>query len=110
MGRACPQGYTRDEISEMLDPLYEDFFWSWMTGQTMSLCDGRTYRHDRSHGDWCEYGKNCGPQIDEYGYGYKCDYTGTGEYLDSMCKDNPHGIVVYTWDFERYLAGLPVID
>jgi len=71
----CPQGYTRDEVhreleSRGIDPV---FFWEWMTGQTQSLCDGRSYNHEKR------------------------------EYEKTKCVDNPHGIVTYTWDLERFI-------
>lgn len=64
-----------------------------MTGQTISLCDGKYYDHI------CK------------------------GYFSSSCSDmfpdmpvtreeqlGGHGGVVYAWDLERYLRGLPVID
>lgn len=55
-------------------------FWQWMTGQTCSICDGRRYDHDE--------------QV----------------YKATECAGNPHGVVVYGHDLERFLRGLPVID
>jgi hypothetical protein len=64
-----------------------------MVGQTISLCDGKYYDHDKL------------------------------SYMSSECSDmlpgmpvtreeqlSGHGGVVYAWDLERYLLGLPVID
>jgi hypothetical protein len=55
-------------------------FMSWMRGQTMSICDGREYNH------------------------------GEKRYEPTECAGHPHGVVVYPWDVERFLRGLPVID
>lgn len=29
---------------------------------------------------------------------------------EEACGGNPHGVIVYRWDADRFLAGLPVID
>jgi hypothetical protein len=58
----------------------EDDFWHWMRGQTMMLCDGRGYDHE------------------------------TKTYYATECSPIGHGGVVFTWDAQRYLDGLPVID
>jgi hypothetical protein len=55
-------------------------FMHWMRGQTMSICDGMTYNHEEKR------------------------HEPTG------CVRQPHGVVVYPWDVERFLSGLPVID
>jgi hypothetical protein len=55
-------------------------FVKWMYGQTMSICDGLKYDYD------------------------KRDYEPTG------CYSRPHGAVVFPWDLERFLDGLPIID
>lgn len=55
-------------------------FNKWMIGQTMSICDGRRYNHELKM------------------------------YEPTECADSPHGVVAYSWDVERFLAGLPVID
>jgi hypothetical protein len=77
---ACPHGYTEEELIGIIGQDSMIKFWNWMDGQTVALCDGREYNYD------------------------------TREYRDSACVDNPHGIVVYRWDLERYLRRLPVID
>jgi hypothetical protein len=51
-----------------------------MRGQTQSICDGTRYNHDK---------KECEP---------------------TMCKDHPHGLITYTWDAERYIDKLPIVD
>lgn len=79
---SCPHGYTDDDLKAILgdDPVRWDEFHLWMYGQTMSLCDGRLYNHERK------------------------------QYENSPCVDNPHGVVVYRGDLRRFLEGRPVID
>lgn len=38
----CPHGYTEEDILDILGPRYIEFS-HWMSGQTMMLCDGRTW-------------------------------------------------------------------
>lgn len=57
-----------------------DDFMQWLSGQTAALCNGEYYNYDQA------------------------------EFFPTECADAPHGLVVYTWDVERYLAGWPVID
>lgn len=52
----------------------------WMRGQTVTECTGRRFNHD------------------------------THQYEPDACAEHPHGIVLFPWDVERYLRGLPVID
>lgn len=114
--QSCPQGFTRADLEFTLgDKDRLDDFSKWMTGQTMSVCDGQSYHHNRYHDDHCRNGKDLITRqlighTDDSPFNWHCGYTGTGYYEDTPCKDNPHGIVVYRSDLERYLAGLPVID
>lgn len=77
--QSCPQGLTHSDLDELLGDRREEFN-RWMVGQTMSICDGRSYNHELR------------------------------EYELTECADSPHGVVAYSWDVERFLAGLPVID
>lgn len=52
----------------------------WMVGQTLTTCDGRRYNHE------------------------------TKEYEPTECAEHPHGVILFPWDVERYIRGLPVID
>lgn len=114
--QSCPHGLTQSDLIELFpDVVDRGHFYKWMTGQTMSICDGRTYHHDRVHDFNCRrrrifLGKEELPHTDDSAFDYRCGYTGTGHYEDTVCKNNPHGPVVYPWDVKRYLMGLPVID
>jgi hypothetical protein len=50
----CEGGYTNWQLAEILGNRL-DKFEQWMRGQTMMLCEGRSYDHDR-----CEYVPACG--------------------------------------------------
>lgn len=76
----CRYGYDLDQINEMFPGERGEDFKKWIYGQTISLCEGRSYNHD------------------------------TKEYEPNKCSDNPHGPVIYKWDVERYVRGLPIID
>lgn len=39
----CRQGYTSDQIEEIVSD--KEDFWQWMRGQTMTICDGRSWNH-----------------------------------------------------------------
>jgi hypothetical protein len=77
---SCPQGYTDKDLREILKGSLLDRFNKWMTGQTMSVCDGQGQRSELA------------------------------SYRSTPCYNNPHGAVVYAWDLERFLEGKPVID
>lgn len=98
----CPQGVTQDELDAILGDRRQEFD-RWMRGQTMSVCDGRTYVHDRAHNAMC-------PHLYGDVYTWECDYTGGGHYEDTVCVDSPHGVVVYRSDLDRFLKGLPIFD
>lgn len=40
----CKYGYTSQQIATIMGPRLREFR-SWMSGQTISVCDGRTYNH-----------------------------------------------------------------
>jgi len=40
----CRWGYTNSQINEILGDRVDDFT-KWMTGQTMSICEGKAYNH-----------------------------------------------------------------
>lgn len=73
----CKLGYPEEQLREILGDQYDDFQ-KWMIGQTMAICEGRSFHHD------------------------------TRKYEANGC--GPHGLVVYRWDLERFMKGLPVID
>lgn len=98
----CPQGVTHDELEAILGDRLQEFG-KWMTGQTMSYCDGRTYVHNRAHNAIC-------PHLDGDVYTWECDYPGGGHYEDTVCAGRPHGPVVYRSDLDRFLNGQPIID
>jgi len=77
---ACPYGYTKEQIERIVGSARLEEFNLWMTGQTMTLCEGRSYNHEKR------------------------------EYVENACANDPHGAVVYTHDLRRFVAGLPVID
>jgi hypothetical protein len=79
MKQSCPQGLTESDLEEVIGKELDDFH-HWMRGQTMSICDGRSYNHEAR------------------------------QYESTECADSPHGIVCYPSDVQRYLRGLPVID
>lgn len=112
---SCHLGYTEDDLTEILGDREPEFS-NWMTGQTAAICSGRRYHHDRKHDNGC---RNLSPWMLRQGYqnhsgtddfDWYCGYTGTGYYEDDDCAGNPHGMIVYRHDLERFLAGLPVID
>lgn len=43
----CPFGYTTEDLNALF-PTEEEMvaFNKWMYGQTMSICEGRTYNHE----------------------------------------------------------------
>lgn len=76
----CPHGYPESQLREMLDDDGLANFKQWMVGQTASICQGLEYDHD------------------------------LGEYVETQCASNPHGVVYYRSDLVRFLKHLPVID
>jgi hypothetical protein len=78
---ACPYGYTRKQIVEILatSTRVEEFD-KWMRGQTMSMCQGKSYNYEMR------------------------------VYEPSACAGNAHGTVVYRHDLERFLQGLEPLD
>lgn len=98
----CPQGVTHDELVTLLGDRLDEFS-RWMAGQTMSYCNGKTYAHNRSHGESCGHAEG-------EPFTWKCDYPGGGHYEDTVCAGNPHGPVVYRSDLDRFMQGLPIYD
>jgi hypothetical protein len=41
----CELGYTESQLKTILNSRYKEFM-SWMSGQTMALCDGRAYDYE----------------------------------------------------------------
>lgn len=78
----CPFGYSEQQVREILarNGKTEEEWGNFLFGQTVALCDGRT---------WDEESRL---------------------YHPSPCFQEPHGTVVYPWDMDRFLQGLPVID
>lgn len=74
--QACPDGYSWDQLEEILDDETFAEFGRWMRGQTCMICQGRRYNHD------------------------------TKQYEPDECSDNPHGGVAYTYDVHRFLGFL----
>lgn len=54
-------------------------FHKWMDGQTQGVCEGRRYDHDLRR------------------------------YFPTECADDPHGVVAYRYDVERYVRGARII-
>lgn len=50
----CEGGFTERQVTEIMGDRIEEF-WRWMSGQTMMLCEGRSYNHERR-----EYEESCG--------------------------------------------------
>jgi hypothetical protein len=50
----CESGYTTSQLIDILGDRYEDFG-LWMSGQTITICEGRAYNHDTR-----EYREKCG--------------------------------------------------
>lgn len=112
--QSCPLGLTSDDLDEILGVRREEFG-RWMAGQTMTICEGYDGHHGRVHDEHCMTdgtGYFSSEKAHEEGdeFTWRCSYTGTFWKTASVCKDNPHGVVVYPWDLERFLEGLPVID
>lgn len=92
--QSCPHGLTSADLDELFgDRLTK--FWLWMRGQTYMLCDGREYDHENR----CYRATACAP-----------GGLPPGMWLAKDEVPGGHGPVVYRWDVERFLAGLPVID
>jgi len=79
----CPLGYSEGQLRKLLGDEGMANFKKWMVGQTVGICEGRYYDHE----------KEC--------------------YLPSICAemiDGPHGVVYYAHDVERFLLRKPIID
>lgn len=102
---SCPHGFTNADLIALFNGslLEAAEFKVWMSGQTVMLCEGKTYVHHRGHN------AECGHSPSDI-VTWQCPYLGTGHYEEDACHNNPHGVVTYVSDVQRYLAGLPVID
>jgi hypothetical protein len=115
LDQSCPQGLTRTDLKRLFGGFLPEFDF-WMRGQTQSVCNGMTYHHNREHTPECKQRFRPGTKWfepehyegDEFTW--RCGYTGTGYYEPTVCVDNPHGVVAYSWDVQRFIFGLPVID
>ena len=76
----CPYGYPDTQLREMLSLREYTLLAVYMRGQTMMLCEGRRYNHEK------------------------------GRYEPDACAEHPHGVVIYAHDFDRWRAGLPIVD
>lgn len=76
-------GYPWSQLDEILPTDTVRALEQWMYGQTMMICDGSPER------EWVN------DELVEVG--------------PSKC-DRAHGGVVYEWDLDRFLLGLPVVD
>jgi hypothetical protein len=92
---SCPHGYTSEDIYKILGDDQDDL-WYFMRGQTMTLCDGTEYDHARK-GYFTTACSNMLPGMPL-----------TREEIGYLAMG--HGGVVYKWDLERFLRGLPIID
>lgn len=113
---SCPHGLTADDLAKLMTPAQLSRFSYWMRGQTVMLCEGRAYHYNR--GPCFEEGPErptgrripCPPHELYSDHTWLCDYPGGGEYVPDACAGNPHGMVTYAGDVERFLLGLPIID
>jgi hypothetical protein len=91
---SCPRGYTSRDIYNMLGD-EDEAFWHFMRGQTMSLCNGSTYDHDKK----AYFTTACSEML-----------PGMPLLASEVPLLEGHGGIVYTWDFQRFVRGLPVTD
>lgn len=84
---ACRLGYTIDQVVEIMDSFPEEEkgdnlhdFNAWMSTQTGVICNGLSYNY------------------------------ATQKYVDTDCRPNGHGWIVYEGDVRRFLLGLPIVD
>lgn len=119
---SCPQGYTLNDLKEIFGDDSLPAFSRWMNGQTMSLCNGRSYRYNRIHTGKCELDKpDCAPAwsgltdhdcITHCGhdegdpFAWFCGYAGGGIEVATQCGGNPHGLITYRHDVERYIESI----
>lgn len=68
----CPMGYSHTYLKANLSTTQYMALRKWLNGKTQSVCDGRSYNHK------------------------------LGKYGPNECVNNPHGVVVYSWDFDRW--------
>jgi hypothetical protein len=102
---SCPRGYTGRDLETVFGEEGLQAFREFMAFQTAGFCDGRTYHHNRAHGGFCRLPASEGGagHHDGDGFGWQCDYTGTGYYEDTECAGAPHGVVTYRHDVLRWV-------
>ena len=115
---SCPSGYTASDLEAVFGDRLPAFD-KWIFGQTMKICNGRSYRYNRAHTGKCvpecegtvrmpgirECLEHCNHNEDD-DFDWECEYLPGGEHEDTACAGHPHGIVVYAWDVERYIESL----
>ena len=110
---ACPYGYTTTQLRNILGDRF-DAFNQWMRGQTVMLCQGMSWHHDRVHDEQCMKPSTMFPDepvhTEDSPFTWRCKYLGTGHSEPDECADNPHGVVVYRVDLETFLAGREPLD
>lgn len=83
-------GYPWSQLERIFLPTTVSRLEAWMYGQTMMICDGSAER------EW----------VDDESDPYVRRFVEVGP---PKC-DRAHGLVVYEWDLDRFLRGLPVVD
>jgi hypothetical protein len=89
---SCPDGYTEKDLEIIMGARLPEFR-KWMTGQTCSLCEGKEYNHATQ-----QYQSTVCSGM----------FPGMAVSRDEVLEG--HGMITYTWDVDRFLKGLPVID
>lgn len=85
----CRGGYTYHQVQEIMGNR-EDEFLRWMAGQTMMICN------QEPQSEWVkDESSPGGMRLEEKG--------------PSLC-DRPHGMVTYSYDVKRFLAGGEILD
>ena len=124
--QSCPSGLTKGDLEYLFSPETLTRFYKWMTGQTVMLCNGKRYVYKRAHGEHCmkPHGFDKSPAHKEGDpITWACEYLPGGSHEATGCSGLPagtpvdkdavlsgHGAVTYSWDVERFILGLPVID
>jgi hypothetical protein len=108
---SCKYGFTRDDLEKIFNPQELKLFYKWMTGQTVSLCDGKRFKYRMGHNEECGHAEG-----DDFTY--ECSYLPGGWSEATACSGLPegtrvdndavlkgHGPVTYRFDVERYIEG-----
>lgn len=106
---SCPHGFTKDDLEYIMAPEVLKEFYEWMRGQTVMLCNGKSYVHKRVHDEYCGHKFSDETTSD-------CGYTSGGHFIATDCSGllrgtmvtqdavlMGHGPVTYRWDVERFL-------